>query len=56
MNNNIDETYKILNTLEKSEGVSQRKLSSDLGDSLGKINYLIKGLAERGFVKLGNFK
>lgn len=53
---NIDETYRLLDCIEKSEGVSQRKLSGELGYSLGKINYLLKGLAEKGFVKLGNFK
>ena len=35
---------------------SQRQLASDLGFSLGKLNYCLKSLQEKGFVKMRNFK
>ena len=36
--------------------VSQRELAKNLGFSLGKLNYCLNGLIEKGFVKLNNFK
>mgnify|MGYP001408934231 CR=1 FL=1 len=35
---------------------SQRQLASDLGFSLGKLNYCLKSLQQKGFVKIRNFK
>ena len=35
---------------------SQRQLASDLGFSLGKLNYCLKALQSKGFVKIENFK
>ncbi len=36
--------------------MTQRELSSSLGISLGKVNFLIKGLIDKGFIKAKNFK
>ena len=35
---------------------SQRQLASDLGFSLGKLNYCLKALKEKGLIKIKNFK
>jgi len=52
-----DEThYKILRTLEVSPGISQRELAVKLGVSLGKTNYCLRALIEKGWVKMGNFR
>jgi EPS-associated MarR family transcriptional regulator len=52
-----DEThYKILRTLEVSPGISQRELAIKLGVSLGKTNYCLRALIEKGWVKMGNFR
>jgi len=56
MSKDIADVYKILNEIENESGITQRQLSSKLGYSLGKVNYLLKGLAEKGHVKLVNFK
>jgi EPS-associated MarR family transcriptional regulator len=48
--------YKILKHLEQSPEASQRELSKVLGVSLGKVNYCLKALADKGWVKLDNFK
>ncbi|WP_333688595.1 MarR family EPS-associated transcriptional regulator [Methylococcus capsulatus] len=47
---------RILKNLEDSPGISQRVLAERLGISLGKTNYLLKALLEKGFIKAGNFR
>ena len=34
----------------------QRELAQAMGVSLGKANYCLKALVDKGFVKLGNFR
>tara|TARA_E500000178_G_C16908185_1_gene701303 strand:- start:837 stop:1160 length:324 start_codon:yes stop_codon:yes gene_type:complete len=46
----------ILRKLNLNPGLSQRKLAQDLGVSLGKLNYCIKSLKDKGFIKIQNFK
>lgn len=53
---NDEYRYKILKRLEHEPEVSQRELAKDLGISLGKINYCLKALIERGLVKANNFR
>lgn len=48
--------YKILKELEANPEISQRELAKGLGISLGKTNYCIQALIERGFVKAKNFR
>ena len=51
------ETYlKILKHIEANPCVSQRQLAQELGVSVGKINYCVKSLISKGWVKAGNFK
>lgn len=47
--------YKLLKILEHKPNLSQRALAKELGISLGKTNYCIKGLMEMGWIKVGNF-
>tara|TARA_B100000405_G_C16631747_1_gene391671 strand:- start:270 stop:590 length:321 start_codon:yes stop_codon:yes gene_type:complete len=51
-----DIDYKILKILKGSPNITQRQLSQELGLSLGKTNYIINALIDRGWVKLTNFK
>ena len=46
---------RILRLLEQHPDMSQREISRELGVSLGGVNYALKALIERGFVKVGNF-
>ena len=48
--------YQILKSLEKDPNYTQRQLSSDLDISLWGVNYCLKGLVEKGFVKIDNFR
>jgi EPS-associated MarR family transcriptional regulator len=47
---------KLLRYLEANPQVSQRELAEYLGVSLGKTNYCLRALVERGLVKARNFK
>lgn len=53
---NDEYRYRILKLLEADPEVSQRTLAKELGISLGRANYCLKALIERGLVKAGNFR
>ena len=42
--------------LEHDPHLSQRQLAQELAISVGKVNFLLKGLAEKGLVKFSNFQ
>ncbi len=50
-----EEIFQILRMLSSGRHLNQRQLSQELGFSLGKTNYLLKGLAQIGLVELKNF-
>ena len=47
---------RVLRALEVSPELSQRQLAVKLGVSLGGVNYALKMLVDRGFVKADNFR
>ena len=47
---------ELLYLLEQNPGLSQRELSRLLGISLGRVNYCLKALAAKGWLKLENFR
>jgi EPS-associated MarR family transcriptional regulator len=51
-----EEMLILMRVINENPQMTQRDLSSRLGLSLGKINFLIKSLIERGFIKADNFK
>lgn len=48
--------FEILRKIFNRSASSQRKLSKELNTSLGKINYCLNALIDKGFVKISNFK
>lgn len=48
--------YKIFKLLEANPEISQRQLARELGISLGKANYCLRALIEKGLLKAGNFR
>ena len=46
----------VLRKIGKNPKSSQRELAEDLGFSLGKLNYCLKALQQKGLVKIKNFK
>ena len=53
--NNKDIHLDLLHKLESNPEYTQRELSQEMGVSLGKVNYCMKKLVEKGLVKLSNF-
>lgn len=47
---------KVLRHLENNPDVTQRELAEVLGISLGKANYCLKALINKGLIKAKNFK
>ena len=47
---------RVLRALEVNPELSQRQLAAELGVSLGGVNYALKSLVGRGFVKADNFR
>ena len=56
MNKLNEEDFKILRTINNKSKFTQRELADELGFSLGKLNYCLKALKEKGLIKLKNFK
>ena len=52
--NSLDE-LNILSKIKSNPHSSQRKLANELGLSLGKLNYCLKALQQKGFIKIKNF-
>jgi EPS-associated MarR family transcriptional regulator len=48
--------YKLLKLLEPNPQLSQREVARELGISLGKVNYCLKALVDKGWIKAANFK
>ncbi len=54
--NQKDIHLDLLRKIEVNPECTQRELSKEMGVSLGKVNYCIKKLTEKGLIKLTNFK
>tara|TARA_Y100001958_G_C20900724_1_gene322969 strand:+ start:311 stop:613 length:303 start_codon:yes stop_codon:yes gene_type:complete len=48
--------FNVLRKINSKPNLTQRELASELGFSLGKINYCLKALKDKGLVKITNFK
>jgi EPS-associated MarR family transcriptional regulator len=53
--NNKDIHLELLRKIEVNPYLTQRKLSQEMGVSLGKVNYCMKKLTEKGLIKLRSF-
>lgn len=52
-----DETHlKVLRLLQSTPNTNQRKLAESLGISLGKTNFCLNALLDKGLVKMDNFR
>tara|TARA_B100000886_G_scaffold328663_1_gene277261 strand:- start:169 stop:480 length:312 start_codon:yes stop_codon:yes gene_type:complete len=50
-----EESLYLMHILEKNPNKTQRQLSKEIGSSIGKVNYCLKGLIDIGFIKMENF-
>ena len=55
MDDNQDH-FNLLRKINSKPSSSQRELASDLEFSLGKLNYCLKALRQKGLIKIENFK
>ena len=53
---NKDDHFELLRKIQKKPESSQRELAEELGFSLGKLNYCLKALQQKGLIKINNFK
>ena len=47
---------QVLRIIESNPEITQRELAESLGVSLGKTNYCLKALIDKGWLKANNFK
>lgn len=53
---NEETSYRLFKLIEENPDMSQRELAKEMGISLGKTNYCLKGLIDKGWLKARNFK
>ena len=53
---NSQDHFNTLRKIQKKPNSTQRELAKDLGFSLGKLNYILGALKDKGLVKIKNFK
>ena len=56
MNNQSSDKFEILRKIVNQPKSTQRDLAKNLNLSLGKVNYCLKALRDKGLIKINNFK
>lgn len=51
----LDNQFRVLRAIERNPRVSQREIAASLGLSVGAVNYCLKALIAKGWVKSKNF-
>lgn len=54
-NANDDTLFWTLKVLQENPGVTQRTLAKEVGINVSSINFFLKALVEKGWIKMGNF-
>ena len=52
---NEDTLFWTLKLLQDKPGMTQRAMAHEVGLNVASINYCLKALAEKGWIKMGNF-
>jgi len=48
--------FKLLKLIEANPAIQQREMAKEMGVSLGKANYCLQALVQKGLVKMDNFR
>lgn len=48
--------FRVLHLVERRPEISQREISQELGMALGRVNYILRALSDKGLVKITNFR
>jgi len=51
-----EDRYRLLKLLGANRRLNQRQVAQELGISLGKVNYCLRALVDKGWIKVANFK
>lgn len=51
-----DAQFQVMRLIARDPHLTQRELADELGISLGATHYVLRGLIEKGLVKLGRFR
>lgn len=52
---NDDTLFWTLKLLQDNPGITQRSLAKEVGINVSSINFCLKALVEKGWIKMGNF-
>ncbi len=55
MNKDKKDHFDVLRKIDQNPNSTQRELAEELGFSLGKLNYCLKALKNKGLIKIENF-
>ena len=55
MKNDLDH-FNVMRKIKSKPNSSQRNMAKELGFSLGKLNYCLNALRNKGLIKIENFK
>ena len=55
-NKNESDNLNVLRVIKNKPKITQREMANSLGLSLGKLNYVLKSLKNKGHIKINNFK
>ena len=48
--------FRVMWLIEKRPDISQREIAAELGVALGRVNYILRALSDKGLVKIANFR
>ena len=48
--------FRVMRLVEKRPEISQREIADELGIALGRGNYILRALSDKGLIKIGNFR
>ena len=51
-----EDHFDVLRKIQNRPNSTQRELAAELGFSLGKLNYCLKALKDKGLIKINNFR
>ena len=53
--NITEDQLNLMHIIEYNSNTSQRQIAKKTGLSIGKVNYCLKALVDKGFIKIDNF-
>jgi EPS-associated MarR family transcriptional regulator len=55
-NTKADTRFRVLRLLKEKPNITQRDIADELNISLGRVNYCLRALADKGLIKIKNFR